>query len=261
MSEGQGHHPDSLREFFQLKAEGLSSEDLETLKQVAVIESKEQIHGISEEVGKMNSNFFSIDAYAQVRALIDEYSELLGPDGIQDSSLREYIWNLRNLLDRKNPIAPITNEHDGYVLVHSSNLKSLERLLATKNDFAEVCVAASTLLGDKNSLFTSKSKELEAGLVFSPANATDWFSKDVGSHTQQGKRVLESRFEQYRCADLKDAVSKQGESRIEAWVDARQHRPAAILLLDTNRKQDVQELGKHYQLPVVFNSSFFEPSA
>lgn len=110
----------------------------------------------------------------------------------------------------------------------------------------------------KGDIFRPNKKSIHAGLIFDPRQASAWFSKDVGSHTSQGQRVLEPRFKQFKCATLDEALAKQSGKRVEAWVDTQVARPIALLLIDPNKKEEVIKLARQYNLPVLFNSHLYE---
>lgn len=229
MERFEQHQPKSLLELSELEIDQLSPVELAELTQLVILESKEAVSSLCQEILEMDERNFSLDAFYELQELLDEYDELIKTLKIEDGALLSLIKNARQILLEKNPISEIAQ--DNYILVHSSDLISLRNLLTSRNETAEVCATASSLR-KKNDIFRSKTKSIEAGFIYNPQQAVAWFSKDVGSHTSRGKRVLEKRFQEFATASLDEALEKQSGPRVEAWLDGAKAKPGAVLIIE-----------------------------
>lgn len=257
MERFEQHQPKGLVEISELEIDKLSPEDLKELIGIAILEARETLRSVNTEIESLDDQHFSLDAYYELQDILIEYEHLIDDLGIEDKNLADGIASSRNILREKNPISKVAENNHGYILLHSSDLRSLENLITTKNETAEVCTTANSLQ-KKNDIFQSKTKLIEAGLVYDPQAAIAWFSKDVGSHTDRGKRVLEKRFQEFTVRSLDEAIEKQEGERIEAWLDAARAKPIAILIIDEEKIEESIRFGQKYNLPVLFNSHFFE---
>jgi hypothetical protein len=158
-----------------------------------------------------------------------------------------------------NVIDEVKNKNGGFVLVHSASIKDFQNILESGNENAEVCTSASNL-EDRKGLYSPQGwRGMHVGVVYDPSEAITFFSKDVGSRREgekgkakSGKRILtDPDGEKYRCKSFEEAIQKQQGSRIEAWVDAKKTKPLAIFPLINEKKQEVEELGNKYGIPVL----------
>ncbi len=257
MEKFEQYKPVSLLELSEMELDGLSPNEFAELIELVVSESKEVISAISKEIVEMDETYFSLDAFYEIQEIFDEYEELIRILKIEDHAVLNLIIETRNVLASKNPISEIAATSSNYVLVHASNVSSLRNLILTKNETAEICATASSLR-KKNDIFQPRTKSIEAGLIYNPKQAIAWFSKDVGSYTGRGKRILEERFKEFAVSSLDEALEKQIGPRIEAWVDGAKVKPSALLIIDEKAKEEVRELGRKFNLPVIYNSHFFE---
>ncbi|OGZ60371.1 MAG: hypothetical protein A3B96_03930 [Candidatus Spechtbacteria bacterium RIFCSPHIGHO2_02_FULL_43_15b] len=256
MERFEKYRPKILHEVSELDME-LSPGELGEFVDVAMLEAGETLDAISIEAASLETQYFSLDAFYELQAILAEYEGLIASLDIKNKELRVKITGIRDILRDKNPISNIAENNGGYVLVHSSDLKSLRNLVETKNEVAEVCTTANSLR-IKGDIFQSSTKSIEAGFIYDPKQATAWFSKDVGSHTHLGKRVLERRFQEFIATSLDDALKKQSGQRVEVWVDAAKISPVAILIISEARIEDCIRMGREFGLPVLYNSHFFE---
>lgn len=216
------------------------------------------------EVQNLNANYFPLHKFYELLKWCNIYEQLLNKfsnqnkNGVLSNILSVGILGIREKLNEKNPIYAITSENNGYVLIHASTYTSIENLLNTSNKVAEICTTAG-FLREKTDIFYSETKLIECALIYNPKKATAWFSKDVGSHTENGVRILESRFQKFRTYSLIGAIAeckKNQGARIEVWVDAVQAKPAAILILDNKKTKLIGALAKKEGLPVIYNDNF-----
>ena len=198
-----------------------------------------------------------MDSFYEIQAIVEQYRQLITGLNIVDEIFEKYLHDLLSRLEKKNPISQTAKHSQNNVLVHSSDLTSLQNLLETQADVSEVCATAGSLT-EKGDIFRPKKKSIHAGLIFDPRQASAWFSKDVGSHTSRGKRVLEPRFEQFRCDSLDEALRQQSGERVEAWVNTQIARPTALLLIDPDKNDEAIQLARRYNFPVLFNSHLYE---
>lgn len=257
MENFEFYRPKSLLELSDAEIAKLSPEDQNELIELVLLESKEIIESLSRKIDGMNEEIFSLDSFYEIQSVIEEYRILMEDLDIVDEYFEQYLQSLLEKLERKNPISKVAEQNRGNVLIHSSDLTSLRNLLKLRVDVSEVCTTAGSLR-KKGDIFRPKQKSIHAGLIFDPKQASAWFCKDVGSSTSRGRRVLESRFEQFRCATLDDALARQSDGRVEAWVDTQVAHPVALLLIDTDKSDEVIKLAKQYNLPVLFNSHLYE---
>lgn len=257
MEKFESYRPKSLLELSDTEVAELSSDDQHELAELVLLESRETIEFLSAEIDEMDEEIFSLDSFYEIQEVIEEYKMLMNDLGITDEDFEKHLQFLLEKIERKNPISKVAEQNRGNVLVHSSDLTSLQNLLETRADVSEVCTTAGSLR-KKGDVFRPKKKSIHAGLIFDPRQASACFSKDVGSHTSQGKRVLEPRFEQFRCASLDEALEGQSGKRVEAWIDTQIARPVALLLIDTDKGQEAIKLAKQYNLSVLFNSHLYE---
>jgi hypothetical protein len=257
MEKFELYKPPSLLEISDEEINNLSPEDQKELIELIVIESKETVNALSLEVNKMNKEIFSLDSFYEIQSIIEEYKILIKDLDISDEGFEAQLKSLFEKIEEKNPISEVAKKNKGNVLVHSSDLKSLHNLLKTKNHISEVCATAGSLRKNGD-IFRSKKKKIDAGFIFDPKQASVWFSKDVGSHTTQGKRVLEPRFEKFKCSSLEEALSNQKGERLEAWVDTQIAEPIALLLINPDKRSEVIEYAQQNDLPVLFNSHLYQ---
>ena len=257
MEKFESYKPKSLLELSDTEIADLDSEEQRELIELVLLESKETIEALAREVDNMDKEIFSLDSFYEIQAVIEEYRQLMIELEITDETFKKYLSDLLSRLEKKNPISEVAKNNQNNVLVHSSDLTSLKNLLQVKGDISEICTTAGSLR-KKGDIFRSKKKLIHAGLIFDPRQASAYFSKDVGSHTLQGKRILEPRFEQFRCSSLHEALENQSGARVEAWVDIQIAQPIALLLIDPEKKNEVIQLARQYNLPVLFNSHLYE---
>lgn len=257
MEKFESYRPKSLLELSDTEVAELSPDDQHELIDLVLLESRETMEALSAEIDNMDEEIFSLDSFYEIQAVIEEYKILMEDLGIADEDFEKHLQFLLNKIKEKNPISEVAEHNRGNVLVHSSDLTSLQNLLRTKATISEVCATAGSLR-KKGDVFRPKKKSIHAGLIFDPRRASAWFSKDVGSHTSQGKRVLEPRFEQFRCTTLDDAIAKQSGERIEGWVDTQIARPVALLLIDPDKNDEAIQLARQHNFPVLFNSQLYE---
>jgi len=257
MEKFESYRPTSLLELSDAEVAELSPEDQHELIELVLLESREVIGALSAEIDAMNEEIFSLDSFYEIQAVIEEYRTLMADLDITDEDFEKHLHFLLEKIERKNPISEVAKNNRGNVLVHSSDLTSLQNLLRTKANVSEVCTTAGSIrkTGD---VFRPKKKSIHAGLIFDPQQASAWFSKDVGSHTSQGKRVLEPRFEQFRCSTLDDALERKSGERIEAWVDTQIARPIALLLIDPEKNDEAIQFARQHNFPILFNSHLYE---
>lgn len=189
MKKLESYRPKSLLELSNMEVAKLSPDDQHELAELVLLESKETIKALSAEVDEMDEEIFSLDLFYEIQAVIEEYRVLIKDLGITDEDLEQSLQFLLEKIERGNPISEVANQNRGNVLIHSSDLTSLQNLLQTQADISEVCATIGSLR-KKEDIFRPKKKSIHAGLIFDPRQASVWFSKDVGSHTSQGQRVL-----------------------------------------------------------------------
>lgn len=257
MEKFESYKPTSLLELSDMEVAELSPDDQHELIELVLLESKETLSVLSAEIDKMDEEIFSLDSFYEIQAVIEEYRALIESLGITDENFEKQIQFLLEKIEKKNPIAKIARNNRGNVLVHSSDLTSLQNLLDKKANISEVCTTAGSLR-KKGDVFRPKKKSIHAGLIFDPQQASAWFSKDVGSHTSQGRRMLEPRFEQFRCGTLDDALANQSGERVEAWVDTQIARPVALLIIDPEKNDEAIQFARQHNFPVLFNSHLYE---
>ena len=207
MEKFESFRPKSLSELSDTEIAELSPDDQNELVELVLLESKETIGALAQEVEQMDEEIFSLDSFYEIQAIIEEYRTLMADLGAIDDNFEKHLQFLLEKIEKKNPIAEVARNNRGNVLIHSSDLASLQNLLGKKADISEVCTTAGSLR-KKGDVFRSKKKSIHAGLIFDPRQASAWFSKDVGSHTSSGRRVLEPRFKQFRCTSLKRSIGK-----------------------------------------------------
>ena len=215
MEKFRSYKPKSLLELSDMGIVQLSPEEQNELVDVVLLESGEAIDALSAEIDNMDESFFSLDSFYEIQAVIAEYRKYMEELGINDEKFEKRLQFLLEKIEAKNPISEVAKQNQGNVLIHSSDLTSLEKLLKTQSDMSEVCATAGSLR-KKGDIFRPKKKSIHAGLIFDPQQAIAWFSKDVGSYTSRGKRVLDPQFEQFRCASLNEALKRQSGERVEA---------------------------------------------
>lgn len=257
MEKFESYRPTSLLELSDTEVADLSPDDQHELIGLVLLESRETIEALSTEIDGMDEEIFSLDSFYEIQAVIEEYKMLMQDLGITDEDFEKHLQFLLEKIEKKNPISEVAEQNRGNVLVHSSDLTSLRNLLETRADISEVCTTAGSLR-KKGDVFRPKEKSIHAGLIFDPRQASAWFSKDVGSHTSRGKRVLEPRFEQFKCATLDDALARQSGERVEAWVDTQIARPIALLLIDPEKNDEAIQFARQHNFPVLFNSHLYE---
>ncbi len=249
--------PTSLLELSDTEIAELSPDGQRELIELVLFESRETMNALSAEIDEMDKEFFSLDSFYEIQAVIEEYRSIMEDLDITDEDFEKHLQFLLEKIEEKNPISEVAISNSGNVLVHSSDLTSLRNLLRKKANVSEVCATAGSLR-KKGDIFRPKKKSIHAGLIFDPRQASAWFSKDVGSHASRGKRVLEPRFEKFRCSSLEEALKKQSGERIEAWIDTQIAQPVALLLIDPDRKDETIQLARQNDFPVLFNSHLYE---
>ncbi len=257
MEKLESYEPKSLIGFSDAEIGDLSPEDQQILIELVILESKGTMEALAMEIDEMDKEIFSLGSFYEIQAIITGYKKLIVNLDIADGTFEKPLKDLLDRLEKRNPISEIAKRNRGNVLIHSSDLISLRNLLKTKADMSEVCTTAGSL-HKKGDIFCPKKKSIHAGIIFDPQQASAWFSKDVGSHTSRGRRVLEPRFEQFRCASLDEALERQLGKRVEAWVDAQIAQPVALLLIDPDKNNEVLQLARQYNLPVLLNSHLYE---
>lgn len=260
------YEPTELTALSSMQPQGqLPMSDLEQLIKLAVLDTIKTIGPMFTEVQGLNTNYFPLHKFYELLKWCDVYEQLLNElsnqnkNSVLSNVLSVGISGIREKLNEKNPIYAITSENNGYVLIHASTYTSIENLLHTSNKVAEICTTAG-FLQEKTDIFYSETKSIECALIYNPTDATAWFSKDVGSHTENGVRILESRFQEFRTYSLIGAIAeckKNQWERIEVWVDAVQAKPVAILILDKTKTKPICALAKRKGLPVIYNGNFF----
>ena len=65
--------------------------------------------------------------------------------------------------------------------------------------------------------------------------------------------MLIPQFKQFECKTLDETLKKQTGKRIEAWINASNAAPIALLLIDPNKRKAIIQLAKKHNLPVVYN--------
>jgi len=245
----------SFKEVAELDIEGQEKQEL---IEVVLLESREILEAVSQEIASMDSDYFSLDSYYEIQEIILEYQTLLSSLGVENEKINNLLLGLMDLLNEKNPIAQVANKNQGNVLIHSSDIQSLDNLLDLQSETAEICTTAGSLR-EKGDVFIPKKKAIHAGIIFNPAEAKTWFSRDVGSRRQRGKRVLEDRFFQFQCASMNEALKKKiNGRRVEAWIDAKKSNPIALLVIDNEQEERILALSRQSNLPVVYNSQLYE---
>jgi hypothetical protein len=257
MEKFEFYRPKSLLELSDTEVADLSPEEQRELIELVLLESRETLEALLVEIGKMDEEIFSLDSFYEIKAIIAEYKQLMVDLDITDEAFEKHLQDLLDRIEKKNPISEVARHNQGNVLAHSSDLTSLQKLLEIEADVSEVCTTVGSLR-EKGDIFHSKKKSIHAGLIFDPRQASAWFSKDVGSHTSQGKRVLEPRFEKFRYTSLEEALKHQSGERVEAWVDVQNAQPVALLLIDPNKKDEAIQLARQHNFPVLFNSHLYE---
>ncbi len=257
MEKYESYKPKGLLELSDVEVAELSPNDQHELIELVLLESRETIESLSAEIDKMDEEIFSLDSFYEIQAVIEEYKVLMENLSVTDEDFEKYLQFLLEKIENKNPISEVARQSSNNVLVHSSDLTSLKNLLRTNTDSSEVCATTGSLR-KKGDVFRPKKKSIHAGLIFDSRQASAWFSKDVGSHTSQGKRVLEPRFEQFRCVSLDEALDKQSGERVEAWIDTQIARPIALLIIDPDKSDEAVQLARQNNLPVLFNSHLYE---
>jgi len=257
MEKFEAYRPTSLLELSDTEIADLNQKEQQELIELVLIESKEVIESLAREIDNMDEKFFSLDSFYEIQAVIEEYRQLMAELEIADESFEKCLNDLLNRLEEKNPISEVAKNNHGNVLVHSSDITSLQNLLETKSYVSEVCATAGSLQ-KKGDIFRPKKKSIHAGIIYNPKQASAWFSKDVGSHRERGKRALESRFEQFRCSSMEEALQRQTGERIEAWVDTQNVQPIALLIIDPDRNDEITRLAKKYNFPILYNSYLYK---
>jgi hypothetical protein len=257
MEKFESYRPASLLELSEIEVAKLSPEDQHELVELVLLESRETLEALSAEIEKMDEEIFSLDSFYEIQEVIEEYRVLMKGLSITDKNFEKHLQLLLEKIEKKNPLVEVARNNHGNVLVHSSDLTSLQNLLSKTADVSEVCTTAGSLR-KKGDVFRPKKKSIHAGLIFDPRQASAWFSKDVGSHTSQGRRVLEPRFEQFRCKTLDDALADQSGKRIEAWVNTQIAQPVALLLIDSEKNDEAIQFARHNNFPILFNSHLYE---
>ena len=248
MEKFESYKPKSLLELSEAEIFELSLQSQNELIELVLSESKETLEKLSTEIDTMSEDFFSLDSFYEVRIIVEEYQTLMRELDIIDENFENH---LRLLLEK------IAKQNRDNVLIHTSDVTSLQNLLTRKTHISEVCATAGSLR-KKEDIFHPQKKSIHAGLIFDPQQASAWFSKDVGSRTSQGKRLLDPQCEQFRCETLDDALAKKSGERIEAWVNTQIARPIALLLIDPTKIHEVIQLAKKNNFPVVFHSHLYE---
>ncbi|MFO7807718.1 MAG: hypothetical protein R6V40_04875 [Candidatus Moraniibacteriota bacterium] len=256
MEKFESYRPTSLLELSDTEIAEISLDGQRELVELVLLESRETVNALSAEVDEMDEEFFSLDSFYEIQAVVEEYRAIMDDLSITDEDFEKHLQFLLKKIEEKNPISEVAMKNYGNVLIHSSDLTSLKNLLGKKTEVSEVCATAGSLR-KKGDIFRSKKKAIHAGLVFDPQQASAWFSKDVGSHTSGGKRVLEPRFEQFRCDSMAEALEKKTGERVEAWINTQITQPVALLLIDPDRKDEVVQLARQNNYPVLFNSHLY----
>jgi hypothetical protein len=251
------YRPKSLLELSDIEIEEISPEEQQELIELILLESKEVLENLSSEIDDMSEEIFSLDSFYEIQEIIEDYRKIIDDLNINNIDIEECLQSLYEKIEKKNPISEIAKQNHGIVLIHASDLRSIENLLLTKFDVSEVCATGGSLR-EKGDVFRPKKKSIHAGLIFNPQQASAWFSKDVGSYTIRGKRAIEPRLEQYRCNSLEEALDRQLGERVEAWIDTQVAQPIAILLIDENERDEAIRLAKEHNFPVLFNSHLYE---
>ncbi|KXK10917.1 MAG: hypothetical protein UZ22_OP11002000545 [Microgenomates bacterium OLB23] len=226
------------------------------LASVLAAEVHERYPVLLAELDQLGPSPFPIDLYYELMDALETTRKVFSSLRDQDGGVLEDLRSIEELLRGRNPLEEILTTNMGYVLLHSSDTRSVGNLLRGEFRYphAQICTSA-TKLRDRDGVFRSTTKTLEAGVVYDPRDAVRWFSKDVGSHTREGQRVYLDKHRPFERASLQDALDSQGGSRIEAWVDAAIVRPSGLVVLDQRRTDEILGIGHQYNLPVIVNGN------
>ncbi len=248
----------AVEEFLKLTRENISPKELSEYERLILLEGIEVLNNLEREVEKLDDSFFPLDIFFKIEDIVRNYQIELERAGINANEIEVTLKRIKKKLLEKNPLGCVSQENEGYLLTHSSDVSSIRNLLSCPYEHAEICTTVSKL--KKRDIFQPSKKKIHLGLIFNPKGAISWFSKDVGSFRKKGRRVLNPENEKFRCSSLKEALNKQNGERIEAWIDAKANIPIGIIILDECQTEAASELSQLHKIPVIFNSHFFDNS-
>ena len=257
MEKFKAYKPMSLLELSAMEIDSLTPEEQQELIELVLLESKNVVEALSLEVDNMDEKVFSLDSFYEIQAVIKEYKHLMAELEIDNKIFKEYLDDLLNRLERKNPLSKMADQNDGVVLIHTSRFEDAKELLSLKEvEASEICTTGGTLkkYGD---IFRSKVRETDIGLIFNASDANAFFSRDMGSHYRNGRRVLEPRMLKYKCETLQEALAR-GAKRVEAWVDTQTSPVRALLMVNESKREEILQLAQEHNLPVVYNTHLYE---
>lgn len=91
MTKLESYRPKSLLELSDMQVAKLSPDDQHELIELVLLESKETIKALFAEVDEMDEEFFSLDSFYEIQAVIEEYRALMKGLGITDEDFEQHL--------------------------------------------------------------------------------------------------------------------------------------------------------------------------